>query len=160
MRVVIGLGANLGDREAVLRDAVAELAALGTVTVTSPVYETEPIGGPEQPSYLNAIAILETAVDPLDLLAACQRIEAAHGRTREVRWGPRTLDLDLIAIGSLQFEEPGLSIPHPLAHERSFVLAPWHDVDPGAILPGRGTVAALLELVGTEGIARTTITLA
>lgn len=160
MRAVIGMGANLGDREAVLRAAVAELAALGTVAAVSPVYETDPVGGPEQPRYLNAVALLDTAMDPVDLLAACQRIEAAHGRTREVRWGPRTLDLDIVAIGSLVLEEPGLSVPHPLAHERSFVLAPWHDVEPGAILPGHGTVAALLALVGSEGITRTSIALA
>lgn len=159
MIAVIGLGANLGDCEATLRSAVSQLTRIGAVTAVSPVYETDPIGGPEQPTYLNAIALVDTSMDPLEVLRACQAIESEHGRTREVRWGARTLDLDVVAMGTLTMTEPDLTLPHPLAHERGFVLAPWNDVDPHALVPGRGTVAALLELVGTEGIERTAIDL-
>lgn len=159
MIAVIGLGANLGDREGTLRAAVADLARVGVVTAVSPVYETDPVGGPEQPRYLNAIALVETSLDPSEVLRACQAIEAEHGRTREVRWGARTLDLDIVAMGPLAVREPDLEIPHPLAHERAFVLAPWHDVDPAAVIPGRGTVAALLALLEPAGIERTSISI-
>ena len=153
-RAVIALGANLGDRRAVLADAVRDIAGLGSVIAVSAVYETDPVGGPEQPSYLNAVLLLETDLAPHALLAALQGIEAAHGRTREVRWGARTLDLDIIDLDGLMLAEPDLELPHPRAHERAFVLVPWLDVDAEAVVPGVGPAARLLDELGTDGVHR------
>ena len=110
----------------------------------SPVYETAPVGGPAQPDYLNAVLVIETGLAPRDLLAATQRIEADFGRVRAERFGPRTLDIDIVSFAGDVSDDPVLTLPHPRAHERAFVLAPWHDLDPAASLPGRGAVAALL----------------
>lgn len=151
-RAVIALGANLGDRIGTLRAAVEAIAGLGTVLATSSAYETEPVGGPEQPAYLNAVVLLDTSLAPRELLAALQRIEAEHGRTREVRWGARTLDLDIIDIDGLVLDEPDLVLPHPRAHERAFVLVPWLEVQPEAVVAGHGSAAALLSSVGVDGV--------
>ncbi|GAB3677656.1 2-amino-4-hydroxy-6-hydroxymethyldihydropteridine diphosphokinase [Angustibacter aerolatus] len=140
--VVLALGANLGDRAATLRDAVAELDATDGVrvrSVSAPV-ETDPVGGPDQPDYLNAVVLADTDLDADALLDACHAVEQRHGRERLVRWGARTLDVDVVAYG-----EPGaddevvrsderLTLPHPRAHERGFVLLPWAQVDPAARL--------------------------
>lgn len=144
--VVIALGSNLGDRRQELQRAVDELAATRglRITAVSPVYETAPVGGPEQPDYLNAVVLAETSRPVAELLRRAHTIEVAAQRTREVRWGPRTLDVDIIAYGAETSSDPVLTLPHPRAHERAFVLAPWLDADPGAVLPGRGRVAALL----------------
>jgi dihydroneopterin aldolase/2-amino-4-hydroxy-6-hydroxymethyldihydropteridine diphosphokinase len=141
-RAVIALGSNLGDRGRTLSLAVDALRALPgfTVTSVSPIVETDPVGGPDQPPYLNAVVVGRTTLDAAELLRALHRIEAAHGRTREVRWGARTLDLDLIQLG-----EPGsgeevvsndetLRLPHPRAAERAFVLVPWAQAEPDAHL--------------------------
>jgi len=152
IQVVVALGANLGDRPAALQRAVDALAAAHPVVAVSPVYETEPVGGPPQPPYLNAVALLETAAGPYDVLTLAQIIEAAAGRTREVRWGPRTLDIDVICYGDLVLDDPLLTLPHPRAAERAFVLAPWHAVDPAAVLPGHGRVADLLRRLDTSGV--------
>jgi dihydroneopterin aldolase/2-amino-4-hydroxy-6-hydroxymethyldihydropteridine diphosphokinase len=146
---VLALGTNLGDREGILRAAVAELDEVAGVRVdaVSPVVETDPVGGPDQPDYLNAVVLLTTRLAAGDLLAVCQRIEAGHGRERSVRWGPRTLDIDLIRYGDLLSDDPALELPHPRAGQRAFVLAPWLAVDPQAWLPslaGRRPVAPLL----------------
>ena len=133
-RFAIALGSNQGAQLDHLRRAVAEVDRLGSVEEVSALYETEPVGGPEQAPYLNAIVLLETTSLPRDLLAALQRIEAAHGRAREVRWGPRTLDLDIVAIDGDSIREPDLEIPHPRAAERRFVLEPLCDVWPDAIV--------------------------
>ena len=140
-RAVLALGANLGDRAATLQAALDDLARVPGVVVTavSPVVETDPVGGPEQPPYLNAIALLATTLSPLELLAACLRVERAHGRVRDVRWGARTLDLDLIAYADLVARSERLELPHPRAAGRAFVLAPWAAVDPGAHLPEDGS---------------------
>jgi 2-amino-4-hydroxy-6-hydroxymethyldihydropteridine diphosphokinase/dihydroneopterin aldolase len=152
-RAVLALGSNLGDRLRTLQDAVDALAAtqgLDLVAV-SPVYETAPVGGPEQPDYLNAVVLAETARPAAALLDRAHEIEAAADRTRAVRWGPRTLDIDVIAYGDQVSGDPALTLPHPRAHERAFVLAPWLDVDPDAELPGHGRVAGLLsELAGQD----------
>jgi dihydroneopterin aldolase/2-amino-4-hydroxy-6-hydroxymethyldihydropteridine diphosphokinase len=140
--VVIALGANLGDRGESLAAAVDELAELPGVVVTrvSPLVETDPVGGPEQPPYLNAVVLARTQRDPADLLVALHQVEQAHGRTREVHWGARTLDLDLIQVGrpGTQSEvcsnDPTLTLPHPRAAERAFVLVPWDLADPAAQL--------------------------
>lgn len=138
--VAIALGSNLGDRGETLGAAVQALRQLPglTLTAVSSLVETDPVGGPEQPPYLNAVAVGRAAVPPAELLAALHRIEADHGRTREIRWGARTLDLDLLQYGSpggareVVSDDPALLLPHPRAHERAFVLVPWADADPGA----------------------------
>jgi dihydroneopterin aldolase / 2-amino-4-hydroxy-6-hydroxymethyldihydropteridine diphosphokinase len=144
--VVIGLGSNLGDRQQELQRAVDALAATPGLDITaiSPVYETAPVGGPEQPDYLNAIVLAETSRPATGVLRRAHAIEDAAQRAREVRWGPRTLDVDIIAYGDQTSDDPALTLPHPRAWERAFVLAPWRDADPAAELPGHGRVAGLL----------------
>lgn len=154
MRVVISLGSNLGRRLENLQGAVDELfdAPGLTFVAVSPVYETDPVGGPEQGPYLNAVVIAESVLDPRTLLDRVQSIETAFGRERKERWGPRTLDLDLITVGTLMSDDPELTLPHPRAHERAFVLVPWAQADPAAVLPGRGSVAALLADLDQSGV--------
>ena len=151
-RAVVALGANLGDRIGTLRAAVEEIGGLGTVLAVSGVFETDPVGGPEQPAYLNAVLLLETGLTPQALLAALQAIETGHGRTREVRWGARTLDLDILDFDGLVLDEPDLVLPHPRAHERAFVLVPWLDADPDAVVVGHGPASALLAAIGRDGV--------
>jgi 2-amino-4-hydroxy-6-hydroxymethyldihydropteridine diphosphokinase len=155
-RVVLALGSNLGDRLATLQESVTAVAGLpGTeVLAVSPVYETVPVGGPAQPDYLNAVLIVRTSLPSRELLNVTQSIETDFKRTREVRFGPRTLDIDIISYGDEVSGNPVLTLPHPRAHERAFVLVPWHDVDPHAELPGRGHVEELLTVVGTDGVRR------
>ena len=159
-RVVLSVGSNLGDRLGTLQGCVQAIGGLPETDVLaiSPVYETAPVGGPSQPDYLNAVLVIETGLAPRDLLAATQRIEADFGRIRAERFGPRTLDIDIISYDEEISDDPVLTLPHPRAHERAFVLAPWHDVDPAAILPGRGPVAtlagALLAGPGRAGLRR------
>jgi len=150
VHAVVALGANLGERRATLAAAVEELRRLSLtsdVRVSAPI-ETVAVtleGEDEDaPRYLNAVALLETRLAPAELLASLHRIEARHGRVRRERWGDRTLDLDLIAYGDERIDRDDLVVPHPRAHEREFVLAPWLDVDPDAEIPGRGRVADLL----------------
>lgn len=137
-RAVLALGANLGDRRATLQAAVEALASVAGVRVAavSPVVETAPVGGPEQPDYLNAVVLVDTGLAPHELLAACHRIEHDHGRERLVRWGARTLDIDLVMVEGVTCADDTLQLPHPRAAERAFVLAPWAAVDPEAVLPG------------------------
>jgi 2-amino-4-hydroxy-6-hydroxymethyldihydropteridine pyrophosphokinase len=154
VRVVIALGSNMGHRLETLQGAVDtlfEAPGLSFVAV-SPVYETDPVGGPEQGPYLNAIVVAETTLDPRALLDRTQGVEKAFGRVRAERWGPRTLDIDLIAVGDLTSGDPELILPHPRAHERAFVLVPWSEAEPGARLPGHGPVAALLATVDKGGV--------
>ena len=135
--VALGLGANLGDRLATLQRAVDLLAEEGVRTVASSrVWRTEPIGGPPgQPDYLNAVVRAETALDASEVLAAANRVEAALGRTREVRWGPRTIDIDVLLFDDEVRDDPELTIPHPRLRERAFVVLPLLDIDPDPILP-------------------------
>jgi 2-amino-4-hydroxy-6-hydroxymethyldihydropteridine diphosphokinase len=154
--VVLALGSNLGDRLANLRaglDILAAAPGLGPFSA-SPVYETAPVGGPAQDDYLNAVVIAETALPARAILERAQQAEAARGRVRTERWGPRTLDVDLIVCGAEISADPELRLPHPRAHERAFVLAPWHDLDPAAQIPGRGPVGDLLAKVGDTGVRR------
>jgi 2-amino-4-hydroxy-6-hydroxymethyldihydropteridine diphosphokinase len=144
--VVFSIGANLGDRHAALQGAVDLLSASLLVhdAEVSPVYSTAPVGGPaDQPSYLNAVLRCRSGAAPIELLGLAYAAEQAFGRTREVRWGARTLDVDLLMVGELVSADPTLTLPHPRAHERAFVLVPWDDVDPHAQLPGHGAVADL-----------------
>jgi len=145
MKVVIALGSNLGQSQEILTSAVEEIKKYVDVTALSSFHRTAPVGGPTQPDYLNAVLVGQcSALSPDELLHTLHEIEANAGRTREVHWGPRTLDLDLICYGELSFEEPKLTLPHPRAHERAFVLAPWLEIDPDAVIPGKGSVKELL----------------
>ncbi|KQX09229.1 2-amino-4-hydroxy-6-hydroxymethyldihydropteridine pyrophosphokinase [Streptomyces sp. Root431] len=153
---VLALGANLGNRLETLQGAVDALEDTPGLRVkaVSPVYETEPWGVEpgSQPSYLNAVALVKTTLPPSSLLERAHAVEEAFHRVREERWGARTIDVDIITYADVISEDPVLTLPHPRAHERAFVLAPWHDVDPAAQLPGRGPVAELLAGLGSEGV--------
>jgi dihydropteroate synthase len=155
VNTVLAVGANLGDRLGALRQAVAAIGRLPDteLVAVSPVYETDPAGGPEQPDYLNAVLMVRTGLRARDLLYRLNRIEAEHGRVREVRFGPRTLDIDIIIYSDQTSDDPVLTLPHPRAKERAFVLAPWHDIDPSATLP-EGSVADLLAGLESGGIRR------
>ena len=155
-RVVVAMGSNIGDRLDYLQGGLDGLFDTPRITflAVSPVYETTPVGGPEQSDYLNAVVIAETSMPAQAVLERCHSLEDAYGRVRDERWGPRTLDLDLIIYGDEVSNSPGLTLPHPRAHERAFVLAPWLDADPQAQIPGCGPVADLLAALGTAGIAR------
>ena len=153
--VVLSVGSNLGDRMTNLQLGLDVLAGGGlTLRAVSSVYETEPVGGEGQGDYLNAVLLAVSALPARDILARCAAAEAAAGRVRTVRWGPRTLDVDIITCGAETSVDPTLTLPHPLAHERAFVLAPWLEVDPKAVLPRWGPVAGLLAAAGTSGIRR------
>lgn len=131
-RAFLGLGSNLGDRARHLRDAIA---AMDDVVAVSPVYETEPVGGPEQDRYLNMVAHLDTQRDARGLLELCHRLERAAGRVRDERWGPRTLDVDVLWVDGERVDEPDLQVPHPRMGERRFVLAPLADLAPDLVGP-------------------------
>jgi 2-amino-4-hydroxy-6-hydroxymethyldihydropteridine diphosphokinase len=129
-RAFLGLGSNLGDRRRYLRDAVETLRGVGLVAV-SPVYETDPVGGPiDQERYLNLVVELHTDRTPHELLGVCRRLEAAAGRVRDERWGPRTLDVDVLWVEGAVVDDPDLVVPHPRLWERRFVVAPLHDLAP------------------------------
>lgn len=159
--VVLALGSNLGDRGDILQGGVDAIAGIEGVQLTgvSPVYETVPVGGPPQPDYLNAVVLADVTIPSRELLDRLHEVEAAFARVRLVRWGPRTLDLDIICVAGERSDDPDLTLPHPRAHERAFVLAPWHDVDPDAVLPGHGPVADLLARVDKAGVRRSDLPL-
>ena len=144
MKAVISLGANIGDPKANLDLAVGLLREATEVIAVSSYLQTKPVGGPEQPDYLNAVAILESDLPAKDLLALLNGIETAMGRTREIHWGPRVIDLDLIQYGGLLVSDEKLTLPHPRAHERRFVLAPWFEIEPEAILLTHGRISDIL----------------
>jgi 2-amino-4-hydroxy-6-hydroxymethyldihydropteridine diphosphokinase len=150
---VLSLGSNLGDRLAHLQLAVDGLADV--LVGASPVYETAPWGVTDPPDFLNAVLVVSSPeVDEWGWLARAQRLEAAAGRVREVRWGPRTLDVDVVTVDGVRSDHPDLLLPHPGTPERATVLAPWLDVEPEAVLPGHGRVADLLRGLDTEGVRR------
>jgi 2-amino-4-hydroxy-6-hydroxymethyldihydropteridine diphosphokinase len=157
---VLALGSNLGNRLETMQGAVDALEDTPGVRVrsVSPVYETEPWGvepGTQYP-YLNAVVLVRTTLPPVDLLDRGHAIEEAYLRVRVERWGPRTIDVDIIAYEGVVSADPVLTLPHPRAYERAFVLIPWYDVDPAAVLPGHGPVADLAASVGTAGVRRRT----
>ncbi|MFF7247726.1 2-amino-4-hydroxy-6-hydroxymethyldihydropteridine diphosphokinase [Embleya sp. NPDC008237] len=155
-RVVLALGSNLGNRLETLQGAIDEIADTPGVSLlrVSPVYETDPVGGPDQGTYFNAVIEVRTLLTPDLILERANSIEEAFQRVRVERWGPRTLDVDVIRFEGVEQDDPHLTLPHPRAHERSFVLAPWHDIDPEAEVPGHGRVADLLAQVGLGGVHR------
>ena len=153
--VVLSLGSNLGDRLGHLQLGLSVLCGAGlSCQAVSSVFETDPVGGPEQDNYLNAVLLAESALPASDILARCQAAEAAAGRVRAERWGPRTLDVDVIAYGEEVSAGPELTLPHPRAHERAFVVVPWLEVAPDATLPGYGRVARLPAAAHLAGIRR------
>ncbi|MGW0824337.1 2-amino-4-hydroxy-6-hydroxymethyldihydropteridine diphosphokinase [Streptomyces sp. NPDC002845] len=155
-RAVLSLGSNLGNRLETIQGAIDALEDTPGVRIkaVSPVYETEPWGVEpgSQPTYFNAVVVLKTTLPPSSLLERAHAVEEAFHRVRDERWGPRTLDVDIVAYADVVSDDPVLTLPHPRAHERAFVLAPWHDVEPEAQLPGRGPVAQLLATVTHEGV--------
>lgn len=152
MQYVIAVGANLGEAELVVGDALDTLAdrLAGDLVARSSLYRTSPVGGPEQPDFINAVAIVDSDLEPPEILTRLQALEKESGRVREVRWGPRTLDLDVIVAGDVVSDDPNLTIPHPRAHERAFVLMPWVEIDPLARIPGVGSVQQLLDAGFTD----------
>jgi 2-amino-4-hydroxy-6-hydroxymethyldihydropteridine diphosphokinase len=148
MRAVLSLGSNLGNSAEILSSAAEALNEVSEVIALSSFYQTRPVGGPPQPDFINAIIIIETNLEPEELLLVSQAIEGAHGRERNentIQWGPRFLDIDLIKCDELIINSPDLTVPHPRAHEREFVLRPWNEIDPTATLPGFGAISLLLE---------------
>ena len=144
MKAVVALGANIGNPSEQMNLAIAMLKEATEVIAISSFYTTKPVGGPEQPDYINAVCILESELPALDLLSLLQGIEKSLGRERIERWGPRTIDLDLIQYGSLLSKAEELELPHPRAHERRFVLEPWHEIEPDAVLLTHGKISELL----------------
>jgi 2-amino-4-hydroxy-6-hydroxymethyldihydropteridine diphosphokinase len=156
-RAVLSLGANLGDRAGALRGALVALKDDGLVA-RSTLYETPPWGPVEQRPYLNAIAIVRGPRDAAGWLTRAQELEQAAGRTRDVRWGPRTLDVDVVTVTQddgtpVLSDDPELTLPHPRAHERAFVLVPWATLEPTAVLPGHGKVTDLVAALPPEDVA-------
>jgi 2-amino-4-hydroxy-6-hydroxymethyldihydropteridine diphosphokinase len=156
-RAVLSLGANLGNRAGAIRTALAALVGDGLVA-RSTLFETPPWGPVEQPPYLNAVAIVRGPRAAAGWLARAHELEQAAGRTREVRFGPRTLDVDVVTVigddgAPVLSADPELTLPHPRAHERAFVLVPWLTLDPGAALPGHGRVADLVAALPPEDVA-------
>lgn len=145
MKAVIALGANLGEPRSQVLSAIEEIKKLLKVNKVSSLYETAPFGVPDsQPNYTNAVLIGETDHKPLDLMKALLEVENALGRTRSFQNAARLIDIDIIDLGGLFMESEPLTLPHPRAHERRFVLEPWIEIDPEAHLPGRGPISALL----------------
>jgi 2-amino-4-hydroxy-6-hydroxymethyldihydropteridine diphosphokinase len=159
-RAVLSLGANLGDRAGTIRAAITALKDDGLIA-RSTLYETPPWGPVEQPPYLNAVVVVSGPQDAHGWLARAHELEQAAGRTREQRWGPRTLDVDIVTVTEddgtpVLSDDPRLTLPHPHAHERAFVLMPWTTLEPGAVLPGKGRVADLLAALPADDLLAVT----
>ena len=154
-RAFIGLGSNQDDPVRQVETAIAELNKLSSTRLLrrSQLFRTRPVGYADQPDFVNAVAELETRLEPRVLLRELLALEQRHGRVRGLRNGPRTLDLDLLLYDSLELDEPELTLPHPRMHERAFVLLPLHEIAPQADIPGHGSVSALLAAVDTSGVA-------
>ncbi|HEX5018019.1 MAG TPA: 2-amino-4-hydroxy-6-hydroxymethyldihydropteridine diphosphokinase [Actinomycetes bacterium] len=155
VRAAFGLGSNVGDRVQHVRDAIAEIgdeSGVSTVGV-SQLVETDPVGGPEQPEFINAVVVVDTVLQPRELLALAQRCEQRAARVRTERWGPRTLDVDLLAYDDVDSDDPELTLPHPRATQRAFVMVPWAQVDPEFVVSGR-TVEEWADLLDASGVRR------
>jgi 2-amino-4-hydroxy-6-hydroxymethyldihydropteridine diphosphokinase len=150
---VLSLGSNLGDRVARLRCGLEVVSQHVAVRSVSPVYETAAIGVEDQPAFLNIVAMVDSE-DAEAVFGAAQAAEQSQGRLRSQRWGPRTLDVDVVTVDALVSDDPRLTLPHPRAHERGFVLIPWLAIDPAARLPGRGSVRALLAALPRQDVLR------
>jgi len=152
----IGLGSNIGGPGGQVLRAVEELASLAAcrLAAASSLYRSRPLGPQDQPDFVNAVIALETSRPPFELLDELQRIEADHGRVRQERWGPRTLDLDLLIFGEEQIDAPDLKVPHPELEKRSFVLIPLLEIAPGLDIPGRGKIDDLVRAINTCGLEK------
>lgn len=158
-RCAIATGSNLGDRTTHLEAAMDGIGAVGSIVAVSSVYETAPIGGPEQGPFLNAVVCIDTARTPTALLRDLLLIERSRGRVRHERWGPRTLDLDLILFDQWSIDEPGLTVPHPQMRHRRFVIEPLLEIWPDAVMPDGSPVTAATESVWSQAIVRTELVL-
>ena len=145
MKAVVALGANLENPREAIELAIALLREATDVEKVSTLYETKPVGGPEQDNYINAVCIIKSDLPALDLLALLNGIEKSMGRVRIEKWGPRIIDLDLIQYGNILSNSEELELPHPRAFERKFVLEPWYEIEPDAILLTHGAISQLLE---------------
>ena len=150
MKAVISLGSNLENKKLNLDIAVTELEILLRNLIISPYIQTAPVGGPIQDDFLNAVAIGECQIAAEDLLSELLKIESKMGRVRDVKWGPRIIDLDLIVYGDQIIDSDFLKLPHPLAHKREFVLKPWLAIDPVAKIPGLGEIKTLLASISSS----------
>jgi 2-amino-4-hydroxy-6-hydroxymethyldihydropteridine diphosphokinase len=152
----VGLGANLADPVHQVRQGIRELAELPRTCLIrhSSLYRTAPVGELDQPDFVNAVAVLDTALSPRELLQELLALEARHGRVRSRPNAPRTLDLDLLLFGSQVINEPGLQVPHPRMHQRAFVLVPLVEVSPEALIPGRGSAVDLAAHLAEQPVAR------
>ena len=157
MKAWLGLGSNLQQPEAQLREALSKLNAVGGVEILkkSSFYNTPPWGDERQDDFINAVVQIETSLDPISLLRELQSVENAMGRRRDVRrWGPRLIDIDLLLYGDQQYRSDELEVPHPHLHERAFVLVPLSELDAGLEIPGRGGIGKLLQKLDCSGISR------
>jgi 2-amino-4-hydroxy-6-hydroxymethyldihydropteridine diphosphokinase len=145
MKAVVAVGANIGNPQEQMEIAVQLLRESTNVVAVSSFYKTAPVGGPDQPDYINAVVLIESELPAMELLSLLHGVEKSLGRERIERWGPRTIDLDLIQYGTLLSSADELILPHPRAHERRFVLEPWFEVEPQAILLTHGPISDLLE---------------
>lgn len=153
-RAHIGLGANLDDPPARLRWALTQIAALGRIAAQSPLYRSAPMGPPEQPDFCNAVCVLDTDRVPAALMSSLLEIEQRAGRMRLQKWGPRTLDLDLLHVENVVMASPELTLPHPGIASRNFVLVPWADIAPALAVPGVGVIGVLAQAIGRGGLDR------
>jgi 2-amino-4-hydroxy-6-hydroxymethyldihydropteridine diphosphokinase len=153
-RAAVGLGSNLGDRRSHIDAALSAIARLGRLVAVSSIYETAPVGGPEQGPYLNAVAVIDTDLAPIALLTCLRHVEQQQGRERRERWGPRTLDLDVLLYGHETVAMQGLTVPHPRMGERRFVLEPLVEAWPDAELPDGTAVGSLLDAVSDQDVVR------
>jgi len=153
LTAVVSLGSNLGDRLGNLRRGLDVFAMQVVVSAVSPIYETGAVGVTDQPAFLNLVAFVASD-DPEAVFRAAQSAEQSQGRLRSVRWGPRTLDVDVISVDQVVTPNPRLTLPHPRAHERAFVLVPWLALDSDAVLPGRGQVRAILANLDDQDVRR------
>ena len=144
MKAVVALGANMDEPRQAVELAISLLSQASTLVSKSSLYMTKPIGGPPQADYVNAVCILESNLPAMDLLKVLQGIEKSMGRERNLRWGPRSIDCDLIVYGEMVSHEESLELPHPRAHQRRFVLGPWLEIEPDAVLPPYGRIAEIL----------------
>lgn len=144
MKAVVALGANLDDPRTAVELAIAMLGEATNLLAVSSCYSTKPVGGPPQPDFVNAVCIIESELPPLELLHLLHGIEKSMGRVREEHWGPRVIDLDLVSYGEFNITEENLTLPHPRAHQRRFVLEPWIEIDPDAVLVSHGPIRDLL----------------
>ena len=150
MKAVVALGSNLGNCKENLNTAITNLHLIIDNLIASPFTQTEPVGGPEQDDFLNAVAVGQCQLSAVDLLTKLLSIEEQMGRIRDVKWGPRVIDLDLIVYGDQVINSDFLKLPHPLAKSREFVLSPWHSIDPEGEIPGAGKIKSLLASLNSQ----------